>query len=164
MDDASRRKERWAGGILAGLWVFFLLAQLTHSTLPVVTPAEAAGEDDLMVSLRPPGEVARILGSACYDCHSEQTFFPWYARFQPVSGWIAGHVEEGRRHVNFSRFGEYRARRAARVLEECEEAVTGGTMPLPSYTWMHGEARLTEAERAELAAWFRQVREAGEGK
>ena len=83
---------------------------------------------------------------ACFDCHSNRTRWPWYASVAPVS-WLVQHdVVEGREHLNFSEFDK-RQRNAG----ECEDQVRSREMPIPKYTWMHREARLSDAERDELA-------------
>jgi hypothetical protein len=82
---------------------------------------------------------------ACFDCHSNETRWPWYAQVAPISWWMAREVEQGRRAVNFSEWGaEATAHRAG-------DTVLDGSMPPRSYLVGHPEARLTGAERDELA-------------
>ncbi len=118
-------------------------------SVPKVDPA-----DDLCAALQPPEAVAALLRAACYDCHSYQTQYPWYAEVAPVSWWLAHHVDEGREHVNFSVYGTMPPRDRAEMLEECSEEVLDGHMPLRSYTWMHAKARLSAAQRRTLADWL----------
>lgn len=81
---------------------------------------------------------------ACFDCHSNQTTWPWYSRVAPVSWLVVHHVDEGREHLNFSAVdgGE----RVAEIAEEIRE----GGMPTPDYALMHPEARLSPAEKDSL--------------
>jgi mono/diheme cytochrome c family protein len=87
---------------------------------------------------------------ACFDCHSNETVWPWYATYAPVSWMITAEVEEGRDVLNFSEFDRPwpTAGKAASTVED-------GSMPPASYRWMHDEAQLTSDERAELAAGLR---------
>lgn len=97
--------------------------------------------------------VASILKTACYDCHSNNTTYPWYANVQPVNWWLTDHVNEGKKELNFSEFAGYTAKRQRKKFNEIMEEVKEGKMPLKSYTWMHGDAKLTEAQKAALYKW-----------
>lgn len=100
-----------------------------------------------------PSEVGAILETACYDCHSNKTRYPWYANIQPVASWLAHHVEEGKDELNFSEFTKRRVAVQNHKFEEIIEVVKEGEMPLDSYTWMHKGARLSEQQRQTLTAW-----------
>ena len=100
-----------------------------------------------------PQEVEAILKPACYDCHSNLTTYPWYANVQPVASWLAAHVNEGKKHFNLSAFTNRRAAVQNHKFEELIEMVKDGSMPLNSYTWTHGDARLTDQQRQTLVAW-----------
>lgn len=100
-----------------------------------------------------PAEIDVILRRSCYDCHGNTTTVPWYGLVQPVRGWMADHVREGRRELNFDEFGGYRPRRQLRKLEQIAGEVRSDGMPLPSYLIMHGDARLDDAQRTALYAW-----------
>lgn len=105
-----------------------------------------------------PGAVKNILVQSCYDCHSNHTRYPWYAHIQPVAWWLNSHIQEGKEHLNFSEFGTYPAKKANHKLEEVEEAVTDGWMPLDSYLWVHRDARLTADQAQAVADWARELR------
>ena len=78
---------------------------------------------------------------ACFDCHSNETVWPWYSNVAPVS-WLVQHdVEEGRLYINFSDWGR------VREADEIIEVVWGGNMPPSQFLLMHPEARLTQAEK-----------------
>lgn len=83
---------------------------------------------------------------ACFDCHSNETAWPWYTNVAPVSWMIQRHVDEGRQKLNFSDWGNSRERE----LDEIAEVILEGEMPLPNYLPMHPEARLTPAEKQAL--------------
>jgi cbb3-type cytochrome oxidase cytochrome c subunit len=100
-------------------------------------------------------EVATILKNACYDCHSNQPTYPWYTSVAPVSWWIKNHINEGSKHLNFSIWQTYTVKRKDHKLEECVEMIEEGEMPMNSYTWMHPEAKLTDAQKQLLIDWFK---------
>jgi hypothetical protein len=100
-----------------------------------------------------PPEVDRVLRAACYDCHSNQTVWPWYSRAAPVSWLLAYDVREGRKELNFSTWQRYDARRRQKKLRETVETLKEGEMPPWYYAMVHPEARLAEADRQALLAW-----------
>jgi len=120
---------------------------------PARNAALAPSPDDLAVKHPVPADVRRTLEQACYDCHSNTTHYPWYASVQPMAWWIDYHVRAGKRHLNFSQFGAYPAKNAARKLGAVVEEMRQGDMPLPSYTWLHPAARLTADQKQQLTAW-----------
>ena len=142
--------------ILIGLLIVLVLLQFIPTSR---TEAEGNPANDLIAMTQPPREVRVILEKACYDCHSFKTEYPWYASIAPVSFWINDHIEHGREHLNFSLWGTYDAQRQDHKLEELVEEVEEGEMPLNSYTWAHGDARLSDDERAALVSWAEQLRE-----
>jgi hypothetical protein len=101
----------------------------------------------------PPPEVREILATSCYDCHSNQTRYPWYAGVQPVGWWLAHHIADARQVLNFAEFGTYSPKRQARRLEALVDEVRDRTMPLKSYAFIHRAARLTDAQIAALCHW-----------
>ena len=101
-----------------------------------------------------PPEVKRILKKSCYDCHSNETDWPWYSYIAPASWLVSRHVEDGRRHLNFS---EWEAMRAMGwVREEIHGEVAEGAMPIKSYLLLHADANVTADELAILKAWAEQ--------
>lgn len=106
----------------------------------------------------PPAEVRELLKTSCYDCHSNNTVYPWYNNVAPVSYWLADHVKEGKGHLNFSAWNTYDAKRKDHKLEEVVETVEEGEMPLNEYTWTHEGARLTQAQREAIIEWAKKTR------
>ncbi len=103
-----------------------------------------------------------ILKKECKDCHSNHTEYPWYANIQPVAFWLARHIKEGKGHLNFSEFLNYPTWRQYHKLEEVEEVLAEDAeekMPLFSYTLIHRDADLTDAERAQLVNWSIELRD-----
>lgn len=100
-----------------------------------------------------PENVQTILKNACYDCHSDNTAYPWYSHIQPVGWWLNDHVKEGKRRLNFTGFGNYSSTRKVKKLNEIAETVGEKEMPLSSYLLMHEEAKLSNADRELIKQW-----------
>jgi len=104
-----------------------------------------------------PAPVSDILKRHCYDCHSNNTNYPWYTNVQPVGWWMDWHIRDGKGHLNFSEFASYPPKRAAHKLEETYEMVESREMPLPSYTITHRDAKLTDEQIKLVAGWAREL-------
>ncbi len=100
---------------------------------------------------KPSVEVAGILKANCYDCHSNQTQYPWYAEIAPISYYLDDHVRHGKGDFNVSEWESYSVKKKDHKLEEVIEEVKEGHMPLDSYTWIHGE--LNENDKNLLLQW-----------
>ena len=118
-----------------------------------------AGPDDLAAKYPPPPAVKQILETACYDCHSNRTHYPWYAQIQPLGWWLAAHIDDGKRELNFSEFAGYDEHRRAKKLLSLADEVNDRSMPLASYTWIHRDAKLTAAQIKTLADWAEALSE-----
>lgn len=106
-----------------------------------------------------PADVKAILAKACNDCHSNNTEYPWYSRLQPMDWWLDDHIKEGKRELNLDDYTQRSLRYQYHKLEEIAEQVKKKEMPLDSYTWMHKDAKLTEAERKTIIGWADGLRE-----
>lgn len=109
-------------------------------------------------------DVKTILDKACMDCHSNNTRYPWYYNIQPVAWWLADHVSEGKKELNFDEYINRRPRFQYRRMEQTIELVKDGEMPLDSYTWTHKDAILTEEEKTKIYDWAKSVRSALEAQ
>jgi len=105
-----------------------------------------------------PDEVGNILKKSCYDCHSNNTAYPWYANIQPVAWWLQNHINEGKEELNFDEFALYKPRRQFKKMEEMQELISENEMPLYSYTLLHGNAKLSEEEKTILITWSKEIR------
>jgi hypothetical protein len=132
---------RWSA---VGLCVGFIVIQFVpvNRTNPPV-------EGDL----RAPAEVLSVLRRACYDCHSNETMWPWYSRIAPVSWGIAHDVNEGRAALNFSTWNQLSPEKQAEAMKESWEEVVEGKMPTWYYVALHPEARLSANDQSVLRAW-----------
>lgn len=104
-----------------------------------------------------PKEVKVVMRKDCYDCHSNHTIYPWYAKIAPANMYLASHIEEGNEHFNASKWDSYSLKKKDHKLEELIEEVEEGEMPLDSYTWIHGD--LTETERQAVLDWAASARQ-----
>jgi len=136
--------------IILGIVVLLVLIQFFR---PEKNSSTGISENHISKKYATPDEVKIILDKACYDCHSNNTNYPWYANFQPVAWWLDHHVDEGKGEINFDEFLTYPAKKARHKMEEVNEMVKEGEMPLNSYTWVHKDAVLTQAEKLVLAEW-----------
>jgi hypothetical protein len=100
-----------------------------------------------------PAQVMAALRSSCYDCHSNETVWPWYSLLAPVSWRVTGHVREGREHLNFSTWEEMTEEDQDQLREEIWEKIEKGAMPLPDYLRMHPEAELSSAYLEAIQRW-----------
>lgn len=141
--------------ILLGFIVLLLLAQLLPRDKNI---SGSVGERDIRKIAAIPPDVELILQKACNDCHSNNTIYPWYSVVQPVRMWMDHHVKEGKEHLNFSEFAGYSDKKAKHKLDEIIESQEEGWMPLTSYTLIHKEAKLTEAEKLILIEWANQLK------
>jgi Haem-binding domain len=143
---------RWLVIISGGL---LLIAQLIRpaKTNPA-TDQSLALENHVQVDPK----VAAILEKSCADCHSNNTRWPWYSNIAPVSWFVIGHVNDGRRDLNFSEWGNYDRRRQSRRLDQMCDLVKSGAMPLGSYTPLHPGSKLTGEEVKVLCDWTRAQR------
>lgn len=102
-----------------------------------------------------PAKVDAILKKSCYDCHSNNTSYPFYARIQPMRYLMDGHVRQGREELNFNDFGTYSSRKQRSKLRAIGESLEEGSMPLSSYTFIHRNAILSKEDKALLMNWVK---------
>ena len=123
-----------------------------------IRPAKNIGSSETMrndiSTIYPlPENVQHILKVSCYDCHSNNTWYPWYSNFQPLGWWMQFHVNEGKLELNFNEFASYEKEKQQKKLEEIVEEVKENYMPLPSYLKIHKEAKLSQDEKKILTDW-----------
>ena len=109
----------------------------------------------VQIEIDAPEQVATILQRACYDCHSNETRWPWYSYVAPASWYVVDHVRAARADLNFSEWPAFDYQLQELALDDIREQLVTGEMPLTSYTLLHPSARLTEEERRILVEWTR---------
>jgi hypothetical protein len=119
--------------------------------------SETVLASDFIVTYNPPKEVEGILRASCYDCHSNNTEYPWYNKIQPVNWYLQDHIDEAKSELNFSEFGDYSKKRKVHKLEELVKEVKNDKMPLESYTLIHRSAKISNAEKEQILPWVNQL-------
>lgn len=143
-------KNKSVNKIIIVLGIFLVLIQFYQ---PEPNIGNALGENDITHSALLPNEVMQILKTSCFDCHSNHTDYPWYSKIQPIGIWLANHINEGKRELNFSEFNNYKAKRKRHKLEEMVKEIKEREMPLSSYTIIHKNAILTNDQVQLLVDW-----------
>jgi hypothetical protein len=134
--------------------IIVIVVLLGIQLIPVNRPERSDDlSKDLIANNQLPENISRILKTSCYDCHSNQTNYPWYAYVAPVSFLVAHDVNEGREELNFSEWEKRDKSKKAKALDEMAEEVEEGEMPMKIYLITHANAGLSERERKEFAEW-----------
>ncbi|MGH9795113.1 MAG: heme-binding domain-containing protein [Candidatus Acidiferrales bacterium] len=142
--------------IVVILAILFVAAQFVR---PARTNPPVDRALDVHTTAQVPAEVSGILKRSCYDCHSNETDWPWYTEITPINWWIVDtHVEHGREHYNYNEWGRMTAQDRDHILDEICEEVEAGAMPIPSYLIVHRDARLSESDKRALCDWTKAER------
>jgi len=138
-----------------GLLIILVLLQFIPRS---VNKSEKTTPADIANNYQVPVQVQSLLKNSCYDCHSNNTRYPWYAYLQPFRLLLDQHVRDGKAELNFSEYGSYSKKRQFNKLRSIGESLEKGIMPLKSYGIMHADARITEAEKAVVLKWVEDTR------
>ncbi|APU69745.1 hypothetical protein C723_1769 [Christiangramia flava JLT2011] len=106
-----------------------------------------------------PENIQNKLQVSCYDCHSNNTQYPWYNKVQPVAWFLEDHIKEGKAELNFNEWDSLSTRRKTSKLRSIIKQIENGEMPLDSYTFIHRDARFSEAEAEEIINWVTQLKD-----
>jgi len=136
--------------VLLGLLALLVIIQFIRPEKNINTAVTAL---DMNVMYPIPDSVAQVLQKACYDCHSDNTRYPWYNNIQPVAWWLNDHITDGKKELNFSEYGKRTPPKQAKKLKKIAKEIQEGDMPLSSYTLIHKDAVLTDAEKKMLIDW-----------
>jgi hypothetical protein len=139
-------------------WVLLIVIVIAQFFGPEKNHGDINDLNAFFEDTNPPEAVTLILKESCFDCHSSFTRYPWYNNITPVNYWISSHIDHGRSHLNFSNWTGYNIKKKDHKLEELIEMVGEKEMPLPSYTWMHSQANLTDAQIRSVLGWAKLVR------
>lgn len=115
-------------------------------------------KNDIFLKYPASDSVRSIVRTSCYDCHSNNTVYPWYTNLQPIGLWMNHHVNEGKQELNFSEFLTYKTKKADHKLDEAIDEIKQGEMPISSYTLIHHNAKLSAEQRKEVIAWIETTR------
>lgn len=141
--------KRLLRALLAFALLVFIIIQFFHP------PKNDSGEQtqSIATAFPVPDDVAGILKTACNDCHSNNTIYPWYASVQPVAWWLDDHIKEGKDELNFSAFASYSPRRQYKKFSEIKEQLEEDEMPIAAYAMVHRDAKLNAGQKNVLINW-----------
>lgn len=140
--------------ILLALFIVFIAMQFIR---PAPNSSNTVQTADMVTHFNTPANIAGILKTSCYDCHSNNTRYPWYANVQPIGWLLANHVTDGKEELNFNEFTTYSKRRQLSKFKSIQNSVKDGSMPLSSYTLLHSDAKLSEESKTSLLQWTAKV-------
>lgn len=141
-----KRKTRiWTGVLIIVIAIQFFQ--------PGKNTTEAEATADIATKYDVPMNTLMNLYDGCYNCHSNYTKYPWYVKVQPVGWWMTHHINDAKRHLNFSEFANYTPKQARKKFHEINKVMTKHSMPLESYLLMHEESRLTPDQYKNVADW-----------
>jgi hypothetical protein len=121
--------------------------------------SETASANDITTKYPVPDSVQSILKASCYDCHSNNTVYPWYSKLQPISWWLNSHIVDGKRALNFSEFTSYPVKKQYKRLKNMNDEVKSGDMPLESYTLIHTYAKFNDVQKSSIANWVNALQD-----
>ena len=106
-----------------------------------------------------PKNVEAIVRTSCYDCHSNNTNYPWYSNVQPVGFFMEHHIKEAKEDLNFDEWGKYSKRKQENKLDRIVKQIKSDEMPLASYTLINKNARLTTVQKKEVMDWISKIKD-----
>lgn len=138
------------------LWTIIILVAI--QLIPVDRTNKPVRTQDNFVDIyKTSPQIREILKNACYDCHSDETKYPSYSYIAPISWVLKDHVNQGREHLNFSKWGTYNKDLTTNALEKNIQTIKNYEMPMPSYIQYHPKANLTKKQREELENYFQEI-------
>lgn len=141
--------------------VIFIIIQFIQ---PVRNQSLKIYASDISRAYQVPENVQILLKNSCYDCHSNNTLYPWYTSLQPAGWWLASHIKEGKKELNFNEFSNYSSRRQQSKLKAIASSIKDETMPLPAYLLMHKSAELSEPDKELLLNWIEIIQDSVRNK
>lgn len=135
--------------LIVGAGVQFIPAPINQS--------DETPESDFFQTVEVPVNIQQLVKASCYDCHSNNTNYPWYGRIRPFVWFLQKHIREGKEELNFSTFRDYSGRMQKEKIRSMISQVRDGEMPLKEYLWMHPEAQLSKEESEQLIDFFENL-------
>ncbi len=140
--------------ILLGFLIVFILIQF-------IRPDKNNSNEkinDISTVMVIPENVQEIIKTSCADCHSNTTIYPWYSEIAPISWYLASHVNDGKKHLNFSEWTAYNNNQKEHILKDLNKELKSKEMPLNSYLWIHKDAKLTAEQYTILLDWVNTIK------
>jgi hypothetical protein len=148
-----KNKLRWIGTTVVFIFILIQFGQPERSNPATDQSMTIAAQSEFT----PP--VSALIKTSCFDCHSNETRWPWYSYVAPVSWLVADDVKKGRGHLNFSEWGKYPKSKRVLKLGQIYEQVSKGDMPIPKYLYIHTDAKLSATERDSITSWTERERD-----
>ena len=121
--------------------------------------SDVVPKTDFMLVNSVPDHIKSKLQTSCYDCHSNNTQYPWYNKVQPIAWFLEDHIKKGKAELNFNEWDSLSNRRKKSKLRSIIKQIENDEMPLDSYTLIHREASFSEAEKQELIQWVERLKD-----
>lgn len=137
--------------VLLGLLLVFIGIQFFPT---MYNQSDEILETDIINTFNVPSDIQIIFETSCYDCHSNNTRYPWYNKIQPVSWFMEGHIKDAKKELNFSEFGSYSNRRKKSKFKSIMSQIKDNEMPLSSYLFIHRDAKLSETNKKRIIEWI----------
>jgi len=116
-------------------------------------------KEDIIDFHKPPDRITSILKISCYDCHSNNTNYPWYNKLQPISWLLEKHIDDAKEELNFSEFKTYSKRKQKSKLKSIVSQIEDNEMPIKGYVLMHKNAKLSEKDKTILINWIEKLKD-----
>ncbi len=142
------------------IFLIFVAIVVLIQFYPMDKPAVSKDNpNDLITTSNVPENISTMLKNACYDCHSNESTFPWYSNVAPVKWMLYGHISEAREELNFSNWNSLETDDKADLLDDISTLVLEGEMPIKGYTILHSEANLSKTDREAISTWADEMLE-----
>jgi len=148
--------KKYIKKIVLALVVVFIGIQFIPKTY---NESDKVFSADFMTIFDVPKNIEAQLKTSCYDCHSNNTWYPWYNKIQPIAWFLEDHIKEAKGELNFNEFGDYSKRRQKSKLKSIISQIRDDEMPLWEYTIMHGDAKLSENDKEIIEEWIENLRD-----
>jgi hypothetical protein len=125
---------------------FFKIDKVNH---------DVHSDQDFLSITNPTEKVATMIKNQCYDCHSNESTYPWYSDYAPLSWWVKSNVNGAREKINFSTWGLLPEKKRIGFTQEIVEALEEGEMPVAIYVWGHEKAQFSDEDNKALLDWFK---------
>jgi hypothetical protein len=136
--------------IALGLLIVFVALQFIR---PTRNSSTTLSTNDISKAYIVPENVLKVFEKSCYDCHSNNSAYPWYTNIQPIGLWMQQHIDEGKDELNFSEFKSYSIKRQLKKMKEIRNEINEDEMPLSSYLIIHRDANLNNEQKKNIIDW-----------
>lgn len=139
--------------------LILLLAFISIQFFPIdLNESNSVPKTDFLLVNKVPETIQKKLEISCYDCHSNNTDYPWYSKIQPAAWFLADHIKEGKSELNFNEWDDYSDRRKNSKLKSIINQIKDDEMPLESYTYIHRDAIFSAVEKKEMIQFMEQLK------